>query len=87
MSQVNTRNSLILRSQREAMSLASSMIGRSIDAAAPELEEQERIARSTARRKRLASALSALMRHRSYLCNGYSQSVEHAINNLSLIHI
>lgn len=80
MSQLNTRNPLILRSQREAMSLASSMISRSIDAAAPELEEQERIARSSARRKRLAGALSALLRQRAYLANGYSQSIERAIN-------
>lgn len=79
MSKVNTKSPLIQRSQREAMTLASSMISRSIEAAAPELEEQERIARSNARRQRLAKALAALHRHRNYLCNNYSQAIERAI--------
>ena len=70
MSQVNIHSPLIQRSQREAVSLASSMIERSIDAAAPALEEQERIARSTARRKRLAGALAALLKHRARLGSG-----------------
>ena len=81
MSQVNIHSPLIQRSQREAVSLASSMIERSIDAAAPALEEQERIARSTARRKRLAGALAALLKHRARLGSGYSQAVERAIND------
>lgn len=79
MSKVNTKSPLIQRSQCEAMTMASSMIARSIEAAAPELEEQERIARSNARRQRLAKALAALHRHRNYLCNNYSLSVERAI--------